>query len=128
MDKPESFEITDYGADDEVNERVSVIGQIVKEKASESPAWSILVSFEGQNMVLKYHCFEMKLPSRVREVHDNAEAMLRETLSHVKKEFKKRTKKVLTAKEIKERAGHTVQKVSLNERYYVIFWKTFEIG
>jgi hypothetical protein len=48
-------------------------------------------------------------------------------VKHLKKEYKARTKKTLNLKENKERANYTVQKVSLNERYYYVSWRCYEL-
>lgn len=125
MAKPESFEITEYSG--EQVDAPKVVAQIVADKVKESPAHSLMVSFTGNMMTLKYQCYEMHLPSRIKQVVDLSQDVFRESLSHIKKEFKKRTKKTLTLKEQKDLANYSVQKVSLNERYYAIFWRIYEL-
>src|SRR3990167_6057823 len=118
MDKPEGFEVTDYGDKHEKYDQLSVIKQIIDERVRESPAHAVIVKFAGNQMTLAYHCYEMHLPARMKQVQELANDVFRESLSHLKKEFKRRTKQVLTLKELKDLANYTVQKVSLNERYY----------
>jgi len=125
MTKPESFEVTEYSG--EQVDAAKVISQIVADKVKESPAHSLLVSFSGNMMTLKYQCYEMHLPNRIKQVVDQSQDVFRESLSHIKKEFKKRTKQALTLKEKKELADYSVQKVSLNERYYAFFWRVYEL-
>lgn len=126
MDKPESFEVTEYG--DDAPDMYSVIQQIVADKVKESPAHGLMVAFSGGHLVLKYHCYEMHLPSRLKQVVDLSNDVFREAVSHIKKEYKRRTKKALTLKELKDLANYTTQKVSMNERYYVIFWRCYDLG
>lgn len=126
MAKPESFEVTEYGGD--TLDAFSVIKQIIEERVKESPAHSVMVSFSGEKMTLKYHCYEMHLPTRMQQVVATSEDVFRETLSYVKKEFKKRTKTVLSLKEQKDLANYSVQKVSLNERYYAIFLRVYDLN
>jgi hypothetical protein len=78
-------------------------------------------------VTLYYHCYEMHLPVRMREVEAQAKTILDEMVKHLKKEYKARTKKTLNLKENKERANYTVQKVSLNERYYYVSWRCYEL-
>ncbi len=127
MDSPESFETTEYGDENTDAERVEVIAQIVKDRVRENPAHAMVVSFMGTRMILKYHCYEMHLPTRMKQVEATANDVFRETVTQVKKEFKKRTKRPLDLKELKEAAVHSVQKVSMNERFYAIFCRTYEM-
>lgn len=127
MDLPDSFEVTEYGEQDATHEKVSVIAQIVSERVRENPAHGVQVSFGGNEMILKYHCYEMHLSSRMRQVEATANDVFREIVSLIKKEFRKRTKKSIDLKELKEKSSHSVQKVSMNERFYVIFCRSYEM-
>jgi hypothetical protein len=71
--------------------------------------------------------FEMHLPRRMKEVEDVAFKLLKGYVSEVKKEFKKRSKRDLKLKEIKDKADYTVSKVSMNERYYYVCWHLYEL-
>jgi hypothetical protein len=128
MDKPESFEQTDYGEARGEYDRLAVINQIVADKTRESSARGVMVSFAGNTVTLKYSAYEMHLPTRMRQVEELAQDVLKEMLSHLKKEFRKRTRQALSLKEIKDRANYAVQKVSLNERYMYSCWRVYELS
>jgi hypothetical protein len=128
MDKPESYEVTEYGSKKTKEfDKYSVIVQIVQEKVRDVPSLGLQVSFTGDLMRIAYHCYEMNLPSKMKTVQEQANTYLNEAVKHIKKEFKSRTKKPLTLKEKKDLANYTVQKVSLNERFYVVYWRFYEI-
>lgn len=135
MEKAQSFEVTEYDPEDlPVASQLAVIHQIMADKKSDPanpqlPTESFLLTLQGGEMRLSYHCYEMLLSDlqRRRNVEEAAEKALNEMLKHLKKEFKKRTKKVLSLKEIKDRRDYSVAKVSLNERYYYISWRVYSI-
>jgi len=131
--KPESFEVTQYSDDgaDQVVEKFSHIKQIVEgwcHDNSAFPTGAIRVSLSGNTMKLIIHSYEMHLPVRMKEVQENSSKLLNEALKKLKKEFKTRSKSTLDLKELKDQANYTVQKVSLNERYYFVSWRCFELG
>jgi hypothetical protein len=130
MDKPESYEVTEYGDDDnqELYDRFAAIKQVVQDSNVRNPASAFVASLQGDWLVLKYHCYEIDVPSQIKAVEDRVNTAFKEMLSLLKKEVKKKTKKVLTLKELKDKADHTIQKVSLNDRYYVVFWRVYEIS
>lgn len=124
----ESFEVTEYGEKHARPDAVySAITEIVRDQVRDSPAVNVRVTFTGDLMRLTYHCYEMFLPTRMKQVESAAKSGLDETMKHVKKEFKKRMKKTLDVTEKKEMANYSVQKVSLNERYMYSAWRFFEL-
>lgn len=127
MKKPESFEVTEYGEQNEVLSKYSTIRQIVDEHKREFPNAGIRCSFAGNMVKIMYHAYEMHLPVRMKEIQDQANDMLSSALKHIKKEFKSRRKETLNLKEKKDLANYTAQKVSLNERYYAVFWRMYEL-
>lgn len=128
MDKPEGFEVTEYGKPHEVYSMYSVVHQIMEDRGREAPNYGVKVAFTGNMLKVYYHCYEMCLPTRFTEIEGNANDSLNEAIKYIKKEYKKRTKKTLDLKEKKDLANYTVQKVSLNERYYTVFWRMYELG
>ena len=127
MDRPEGYEVTEYGREHEHPDHVySVIKEIVQEQVSEFPNTNIQVSFTGNLLRLTYHCYEMHLPVRMRDIEAQAKAGLDATLKNVKKKYKERTRDVLDLKEKKDMSSYSVQKVSLNERYYYASWRFYE--
>jgi hypothetical protein len=135
MQNPESFEVTEYDPEDlPVAEQLSVMKQIMEDRKFDPeirrlPTENFVLTLQGDQMRLAYHTYEMFLstPDRMRDVEKNAEKCLGEGLKYLKKEFRKRTKKALSVKEQKDLRSYSVQKVSLNERYYFISWRVFKI-
>lgn len=136
MEKAESFEVQEYDPEDlPVAEKLSVIKQILDDRKNDPstaglPSFAFQIALQGDQLITKYHCYEMLLssPDRLKEVERQADASLTELLKYLKKEFKSRTKKALTLKERKELRNYSVTKVSLNERYYYVSWRVYEMG
>lgn len=129
MDKPESFEVTEYNDVKEPYQTFQTIKQIVQDKkdGARNPSVAFKVDFLGDIMKVQLTLFEMHLPQRMKEVQDAAHKLERSYISELKKEFKKRAKRDLKLKEVKGKADYSVQKVSLNERYYYICWCLYEL-
>jgi hypothetical protein len=129
MDKPESFEVQEYNDVKEPYQTFQVIKQIVQDEkdGQRNPSLAWKVDFLGDVMKVQLTLFEMHLPQRMKEVQDAAHKLQKSYVSELKKEFKKRAKHDLKLKEIKDKADYTVQKVSLNERYYYICWHLYEL-
>lgn len=129
MANPESFEVQEYNDVKEPYQTFQTIKQIVSDKKVDQHNTSVAfkVDFLGDVLRIQLTLFEMHLPQRMKEVQDIAFKLHKSYLSELKKEFKKRVKRDLKLKEIKEKADHTVQKVSLNERYYYTCWHLYEM-
>lgn len=129
---PESFEVTEYGPEKDKKDLIlreySVIKEIVSELSSRTPAHGFQVKIGGPGLLqLVFHCYEMHLPRRMAEVAHQAKSLLDDAAKEIKKEFKARTGETLKLKELKEMANFTVEKVSLNERYYFVSWRCYEL-
>lgn len=125
---PETFEVTEYGVEHRARDRHSVIYEILNEIGQGSPVYRCRGSFQGNQLKVTYHCYEMHLPSRIKQVEDQARQVLDETIRYLKKEFKARYGKELALKEDKSLRSHSVSKVSLNERYVYASWRCFELS
>ena len=129
MDEAQSFEVTEYGDNPGLLDRkLSVISEIVRDQVSRVPSANIRVAFTGNMVKLSYHCYELHLPSRIKQVVADSDSMLKEIVKVLKKEFKARTGEALKLKELKDMENYSVQKVSLNERYMYVGWRFFELG
>lgn len=126
--EPESFEVTEYSGKDRLDRAQSAIQEIVAAKVSKIPSANVRVAFTGNLVKLTYHCYEMHLPMRMKQVESDSDTILKEMVKVLKKEYKAKTGEALVLKELKELANHSVQKVSLNERYYYAGWRFFELG
>lgn len=130
MDRPESFEVQQY---EESNSRpyetYAVVKQIVKDYKDENPVatHSFNVDFKGDLMVVTFNFYEMRLPERIRDVMAQAASYQKQIVSHLKKEFKKRTRRDLEITEEKGKSDYTISKVSLNERYMLVVWSVYRV-
>lgn len=129
MAKVESFEITEYGVEHEIPGRVQgVIKEIVRDMVRETPAVGMQVSFTGNLVKFTFHCYEMHLPVRLKQIEDTAKQALDQIAKFVKKEYKSRTGDSINLSEKKDMANTSAQKVSLNERYMYSSWRFYELG
>ena len=126
--EPESYEVTEYAKNKELRDKFSVISQIVQDKIRENPTYCCRVFFVGDMLKLVFCCYEMNLPARMKEIEKLAHDCMNEMVRVIKKEFKSHSKMSLDLKEDKKKANYSVQKVSLNERYYYMAWRFYEIS
>jgi len=127
--EPQSFEVAPYSdVDFGIAEAHKVITQIFKDIARDAPAHAVMFSMSGPQVKIQYHTYVVNLPAHSKRIEEEANEILKNTVSHLKKEFKSRTGKALKLTEQKELANHVVEKVSLNERYYYKAWRFFTIG
>lgn len=124
--EPQSFEKQEY-EEDRKDLLTSAIHQAARE-IERTPVSGIMVKTEGDSLRLLYHCYEMHAHRRFKEIESLANDALNSGLSQLKKEVKKISRQTLDLKEQKDKRDYTVQKVSLNERYYVVFWRVYEIS
>lgn len=109
-------------------DKIALINQVNEELIASSPSYGYKLRFHSENQVtVTYHCFEMDLPLRIKEVDDQAEKCLKEWEKTIKKQFKAKGGGTLKLKELKDSRDRSVEKVSLNNRYFYRFSKTFEI-
>lgn len=128
MDEAQGYEVTEYSGTDRLDAKQSAIQEIVQDHISAVPSTNVRVAFTGNLVKLTYHCYEMHLPQRIRQVESDKDTVLKEMVKLLKKEFKAKTGEALTLKERKEMENHSIQKVSLNERYMYVGWRFFELG
>lgn len=127
MPNVESYEVqgTPYEQESDV---ISMIGQIVEDLIPKHAGYGFKVKFGGDRQAtVTYHCYEMDLPSRIKEVDSQAEVCLNELEKLLKKSFKERTGRALKLKELKDKRCGSTEKVSLNNRYYYRASRTYEI-
>lgn len=135
MDQAQGFEVTEYDPEDlPVAEQLSVLKQIMQDRKhdptiTQLPSEAFLLTLQGNQLRLGYHCYEMNLgeANALRELDKVSQKALNDVLKYLKKEFKKRTKKSLSVKEVKDKRDYSVQKTSLNSRYYYVSWRVFSI-
>lgn len=126
--KPESFEVQEYGEKDDTYDTVKVLKQLVQDYRVENnvATHTFNVSLTGDMMKVTVSSYEMNYPGRVQAVRDAVDAYHKHILSFLKKQFKKQTKRELSVVEEKDKADYTVSKVSLNERYMFTSWRVYK--
>lgn len=127
MNENHTFDVTQYSSP-EMNfaDAYQVIRQIVVDMVHDVPTVGVWVDMTGNQLKLHYMDYVQNLPVHLRATTDRADTALKELEKHIKAEFKRRTGKALKLKEQKDLANYTVEKVSLNERYYYRSWRVFE--
>lgn len=127
MDKVESFEVTEYDTDERPDSLLSAIHQTADELKSETPNYGVIISTAGNTVKVLYHGYEMNLPVRIKQIQELAEDALKKAINELKKGVKKKGVKGFDLKELKDKAGSSSERVSLNERYYFRLWRVFEV-
>jgi len=133
MQKPEGYEVQGVGYLQE-EDQLALLKQIAEELIPANPGYGYVVKFQGgkdeenHQMVVTYHCMEMDLPYRIKEVESLADGCLKDFEKHVKKEYKKRAGKALKLKELKDMRETATEKVSLNNRYYYRSFRTYQLS
>jgi hypothetical protein len=127
--EPKTFEIAEYSpAVLDMNTTFKVIKQIFSEYARGPAKHAVWVDMSGNKLKLHYHSYEMFLPSRIKQVEEESKNILDAAIRELKKEFKVRTGKALHLKEEKNLGNYTVEKVSLNERFYYKCWRFYDVS
>jgi hypothetical protein len=109
---------------------VSDLAQAISEIPRETPSGGFIVKRQGDRLMIEYQMVETylhdrgKLDGLVKEV----EKLMREYVSNLKKAFKKISKQALKLKEVKGSRGFNVDKISLNDRWYLRVWCSYEVG
>ncbi|MHB8407936.1 MAG: hypothetical protein ACYDHY_07620 [Acidiferrobacterales bacterium] len=132
--EPESFETQEYSEDNEeaIQNTFEVLKQISLDSSwgtqrPSSPAAACGVKLSGNSVVVYFHSYEQQLPGRIAAVQAEAKTALDNYVKFLKAEFKDRSGRALGLKELKDQSDFRVEKVSLNERYMFLTWRTFEL-
>ncbi len=114
---------------DQREDMCSAIKQVVADMGRADPSNGFIPKFHGENlMTVVFHCFEMDLPNRIKEVASQAETRFNEFQKRLKADYKKFCGGALKLKELKDKRDEKIEKVSLNSRYYFRAFRTYEIG
>lgn len=124
----ESFE-TSGEAYDQKFDRTALIKQIEQDIPSPTPSSKFKLKLSGTRLVISYHCIETYLSdrSRVESLYKESEKLIKDYVKEFKKEYKKRSKKALKMTEVKEGRDYSVEKWSLNERYYFTSFQVYDL-
>jgi hypothetical protein len=129
MNENKSFEVTEYSNPEmSYADAYQVIRQIMVDMVHDVPTVGVWIDMTGNQLKIHYHDYVVKLPQVMKQTVDRSETAISEVMKHIKAEFKRRTGKALKLKEDKELYNYSVEKVSLNERYYFKCWRVFEVS
>lgn len=124
----ESYEVQGTGYLQE-DDRDALINQISEDLITKNPTYGYKVKFHGDSqLTVTFHSFEMDLPQRMQIVDEQSENLLKEWEKYLKKEFKARGGGTLKMKEDKSFRSTSVEKVSLNSRYYFRSSRTYSLS
>jgi len=123
------FDTTEY-SDPEMSfaDVYSVIRQIMVDMQHDVPTVGVHADMTGNQLKLHYMDYVVNLPVHLKETVARADTALRELKKHITSEFKRRAGRPLRLKELKDLENYTVEKVSINERYYYRTWRVFEVS
>jgi hypothetical protein len=129
MNENHSFDVTQY-SDPEMGyaEAARVIKQITVDMVHDKPSIGMWSTMVGNHLRLHYHEYVMNLPVHIKETAGRADDAFKALSKHIRNEFKIRTGKALKLIERDEFDNYTVEKVSLNERYYYRTWRVYEVS
>lgn len=126
----ESFEVQGVPYEQE-EDKVALIKQIAEEFISDNPSYNFKVRIQASDMYITYHSYEAYLHQRMQEVYQASEKLLGEFEKQLKKVYKERSGHTLKMKQDKEYSKDdkhvTVEKVSMNNRYYFRNTRKYEI-
>jgi hypothetical protein len=128
----EGFEVLEYEKEESVDpaRRYSVVKQIVQDFVRTSPDTGYMCSMVGEKLKLTYQCYTllMLVRGRLDEAIRDADKALDGLMSHVKKEYRRRTGETLGPKEDRDLRDYSIHKVSLNERYMLTRWRVYDLA
>ena len=126
MNENHSFDTTEYSNPEmSFADAYQVIRQIMVDMVHDVPNVGVWADMSGDQLKLHYMDYVNNLPVHLKETVARADMALKELKKHITAEFKRRTGTALKLKEHKELENYTVEKVSLNERYYYRTWRVF---
>ena len=129
MNENHTFDVTEYSNPDMSYADVyQVIRQIVVDMVHDVPTVGVHADMTGNQLKLHYMDYVVNLPVHLKETVARADTALKELKKHIQAEFKRRTGTALKLKELKDLENYTVEKVSINERYYYRCWRVFEVS
>lgn len=107
----------------------AVIKQIAEDNSRTTTSLGFVVKIHSNDLTVVCHTYEMGLGDAVvlRDRQNDAEKALNEFVKLLKAEYRKRTKHTLTITEKRDRRDCAVERVSLNDRYYLRCWRVYEI-
>lgn len=108
---------------------IAVLGQALADyntpNASRNYTWRI----NGNQVTLYCHCYERGLgdPGRRAAQVDAMSKAMDKFVSGLKKQHREISGKVLSLKEKKAARGYDLQKISMNDRWSIVYRRTYEV-
>ena len=114
---------------DQTADIYSMVKQLTDDMIPQNAGYGIQVKFQGEKRaIVTYHTFEVDLHLKMKEVERQADELLKSYEKELKKQYKSRVGKSLKLKEDKDERCTSVEKVSLNSRYYYRSSRSYDIS
>lgn len=127
--EPQTFEVAPYSdVEFGIGEAYKVIRQIMWDLVRDAPAHAVRADLTGDKLKIHYLTYVVNLPVNIRRVEEECNEVFKQTVAYLKKEFKARSGRTLKLSEVKDLGDHSVEKTSLNERYYYKAWRFYDIS
>lgn len=125
--EPESFETLGKRYS-QAEDRNALLAQISEEFQKIKTSSAIRITFQGDSLIVRYHCIEQFLDerSRVDLLTKEADKLLKDFVKYLKSEFKKRGGGILSLKEDKDRRKYDIQKINLNGRFQYTYQQVYD--
>lgn len=127
MDEAQGYEV--QGEDEQERDVLSIAAQAVQDVKREDPSFGFTAKFHGESlMTLSYHSSQVDMPNRQAEAEHEADQRFKAFEKAYKAAYKDICGKAAKLKEDKDQRRESVQKVSLNNRYYYIKTRTYSVA
>lgn len=126
--EPQSFEVAGERYDRSKDVK-SLISSAASAYSSPDPSYGFKVSFVGDKLVIKFHCYETSLDERIKldNLLISAKDAISQYVKYLKKNVKENGGKTLSLKELKDKRNYGIEKVSLNNRWYLKYTQTYDL-
>ena len=125
---PKSFDVAGerYDRADDIR---SLLQTAAREHVPADPTIGFNISMSEDRLVVKFHCNDRSLDDRKRldGALDSADKAIKTYVSFLKKEVRGHGGGSPKFKELKDRRDYSVNKVSLNDRWYLQVIRVFEV-
>jgi hypothetical protein len=109
---------------------IAVLGQALADYATPNPSRGYTWRINGNLITLYCHCHERGLgdPGRRAAQVDAMSKGMDKFVAGLKKQHREISGKTLSMKEKKSARGYDLQKVSMNDRWDIVYRRTYEVG
>lgn len=126
---PESYEVAGT-AYRQHEDPIALLGQAFNDYVTPNPARNYTCRIQGDTITIYCHCHERGLgdPGRRAAQVDAMSKAMDSFVKGLKKQYREIGGSTLAMKERKSGRGYDLQKVSLNDRWEIVYRRTYEVG